>query len=164
MVLTYQTVFEVTDKSIVDIMMFIPTILLAFFIVIYVVNRNRPEAQKGMVLWFSLIVVTSIVSIITIFATLKSRLKTRNDFYNKSYSIVEGKVENFDPMPAEGHKSESFDLQGIHFEYSDYNPSYSFNNSASHGGPIWGDGQELRIGYVQENRKNYILKIEVKLD
>ena len=32
--------------------------------------------------------------------------------------IVEGYVENFEPMPYEGHAQESFDIEGVHFEYS----------------------------------------------
>lgn len=50
--------------------------------------------------------------------------------------IVEGKVENFVPMPYKGHAVESFTVSGKRFEYSDYMASPGFRQTASHGGPI----------------------------
>ena len=78
------------------------------------------------------------------------------DQYNKivaayqdgNYLIVEGYVENFHPMPAEGHDSEEFDLNGVHFEYSDFTAQQGYHNARSRGGVITGDGQHLRIGYI----------------
>jgi len=71
-------------------------------------------------------------------------------------ATVEGKVENFHPMPAEGHDLESFDVAGQHFEYSDFIVSAGFNNTASHGGPIR-EGLRVRIC----EREGEILILEV---
>jgi hypothetical protein len=79
--------------------------------------------------------------------------------------VVQGQVEHFDPMPVRGHKNESFDVAGKHFEYSDYdltNPG--FKNAASHGGPIH-DGLLVRIHYAHAPSKasfaeNWIGKLE----
>jgi len=74
------------------------------------------------------------------------------------YQIAEGIVENFDPIPEEGHKHESFDVAGQHFEYSDFDLSRGgFNNAASHGGPIRA-GLYVRISHV----KGVIVRIEVR--
>ena len=78
------------------------------------------------------------------------------------YEIVEGYVENFEPMPYEGHAQESFDINGVHFEYSDYTLGVGYNNAKSHGGVIHGDGQHLKIGYVYHGPEhgNIIVYIE----
>ncbi|ELV8627344.1 hypothetical protein QNF03_004076 [Vibrio cidicii] len=73
------------------------------------------------------------------------------------YSVVEGPVENFDPMPYAGHKTESFTVQGVKFSYSDFIIEPGFNNTASHGGPI-SEGLYVRVSYIN----NVILKLEVK--
>ncbi len=39
---------------------------------------------------------------------------------NGRFEVVEGLVENFDPMPSSGHKMESFSVNGVRFEYSDF--------------------------------------------
>lgn len=95
------------------------------------------------------------------------------DMYNKivraykqgNYQIVEGYVENFDPMPYGGHKEESFHINGISFSYSDFSVQPGYNNAKSHGGVITGNGQHLKIGYVYYNstKGNVIVYIE-KLD
>ncbi len=73
------------------------------------------------------------------------------------YQVVEGTVENFDPMPYGGHALESFDIDGVGFSYSDYEPAGGFNKSKSHGGPV-DVGKFLKISY----HGNHILKIETR--
>jgi hypothetical protein len=51
-------------------------------------------------------------------------------------TIIEGPVQNFHPMPYNGHDEESFTVTGVEFHYSDFILDGSFNNTASHGGPI----------------------------
>ena len=55
---------------------------------------------------------------------------------NNEYSIVEGIVTGFTPMPFEGHQREVFQVEGITFSYSDFEPTAGFNHSKSHGGPM----------------------------
>jgi hypothetical protein len=70
--------------------------------------------------------------------------------------IVEGRVEHFHPMPAQGHDVEHFDVRGVEFSYSDYIITAGFNNTASHGGPIR-EGLPVRICY----RDGEILRLQV---
>jgi hypothetical protein len=72
------------------------------------------------------------------------------------YRVVEGRVENFEPMPWAGHGDESFDVNGVHFAYSDYVVTSGFNNAASHGGPIRA-GLPVRIAY----KDGQILRLEI---
>jgi hypothetical protein len=72
------------------------------------------------------------------------------------YSVVEGRVTDFVPMPYTGHARESFVVGGRTFTYSDYILTGCFNNAASHGGPIR-SGLSVRIAYVG----NCIVRLEV---
>jgi hypothetical protein len=72
------------------------------------------------------------------------------------YQTVEGKVSNFMPAPFEGHRDESFDVNGVRFAYSDYVITSGFHQTASHGGPIR-EGLPVRIAY----RDGEIIKLEV---
>jgi uncharacterized protein YjeT (DUF2065 family) len=72
------------------------------------------------------------------------------------YSVVEGPVTAFVPMPYSGHAQESFVVGGRKFSYSDYILTGCFNNAASHGGPIR-PGVVVRISYTG----NCIVRVEV---
>ncbi len=86
--------------------------------------------------------------------------KTVIAYQNDDYQIVEGYVENFDPMPYGGHKLETFEINGVKFKYSDYRIMIGYHNAKSRGGVIKGDGQYLKIGYVYYGNENIIVYIE----
>jgi hypothetical protein len=73
------------------------------------------------------------------------------------FSVVEGPVEDFHPMPYTGHQDECFSVQRKTFCYSDYDVTAGFNNSMSHGGPIRA-GLPVRIAYYKQE----ILRIDVR--
>ena len=101
-----------------------------------------------------------VMTLLTGISTASLYEKTIVAYNNDDYEIVEGYVENFDPMPYEGHKDESFEINGVKFSYSDYNITFGYNNAKSHGGVIEGNGQHLKIGYVINNGENIIVYIE----
>lgn len=63
------------------------------------------------------------------------------------FTVVEGAVIRFVPMPKGGHAMETFEVDGHRFRYSDYAVSAGFNNTTSHGGPIH-EGLHVRIAEV----------------
>ena len=73
------------------------------------------------------------------------------------YHIAEGFVADFHPMPKEGHDTERFTLHGTAFEYSDFSVQFGYHTSLAHGGVITGDGQHLRIGYVEDPRLGRVI-------
>lgn len=77
-----------------------------------------------------------------------------------AYRTVVGKVDNFVPMPYDGHRMESFKINGVYFEYSDFVVQQGYTTTKSHGGVITGNGQDLKIGYIRRDGKNYIVYIE----
>ena len=104
------------------------------------------------------------VTLFLITSEIRMHSKIVGAYKHGDYEIVEGYVENFDPMPYEGHADESFEINGIYFSYSDYEIQQGYHNAKSHGGVISGDGQYLRIGYVQpyslSKNDNVIVYIE----
>ena len=107
-----------------------------------------------------------------IFWTVVSFAGTYGDYrgaiaamHNGSALVTEGKVEHFVPMRYTGHASESFTVAGVGFGYSDYQITAGFNNTTSHGGPIY-EGLPVRIWYRDLGRKfgggNEILRLDVK--
>jgi hypothetical protein len=88
--------------------------------------------------------------------TLQEYHRATSDLLEGRYSIVEGPVMDFVPMPYEGHALESFTVRGHRFSYSDYVVTAGFRNTASHGGPIR-EGLYVRITYAG----NLILRLEV---
>jgi hypothetical protein len=81
----------------------------------------------------------------------------RKEYLAGNFSVVEGAVEDFHPMPFEGHQDECFTVQGVQFCYSDYMVGRGFNNTSSHGGPIRA-GLPVRISHSG----NTILELEIR--
>jgi len=75
------------------------------------------------------------------------------------FSVVEGLVSNFRPMPYEGHQEECFSVQSQTFCYSDYAVTGGFNNATSHGGLIR-EGLPVRVLYIG----GAIVRLEVRGD
>lgn len=94
------------------------------------------------------------------FSTTFREYAALHSAYRRSqFSVVEGQVSNFRPMPYQGHQLECFSVQAQTFCYSDYVVMAGFNNSASHGGPIR-EGLPVRVSYVGSS----IVRLEVKSD
>ncbi len=104
----------------------------------------------------------SIIGIfVVIFFQLGPLYKAKKLVANKEYKIVEGTVDNYQPMPYEGHANEKFDVAGVHFEFSDYDINVGYHNSAAHGGVIKA-GRYVRITYSTVSAKLTILKLEIQ--
>ncbi len=85
-------------------------------------------------------------------------------YHRGEYLVVEGEVENFSAMPKAGHGTESFTVKGVDFEYTFYEVRYSYHQPLVEGGVIEGDGQYVRIGYLEFDGQNHIVLIETRED
>ena len=86
----------------------------------------------------------------------------RTAIQSGEYIVVEGPVENFVPMPYEGHAYETFTVHGVRYQYSDYEVTGAFNQTSSHGGPIR-SGIYVRILSTSDGEEaNRILRLEVR--
>jgi hypothetical protein len=71
-------------------------------------------------------------------------LKLRRDLDAGRCTPVEGVVTDFVPGPANGHPHESFNVEGHHYDYSDYVIVAGFHHTQGKGGPVRA-GQHVRI-------------------
>ncbi|MCP4551118.1 MAG: hypothetical protein GY834_03530 [Bacteroidetes bacterium] len=156
----YDVAFEISSVGLGNLTFIFPGILFMIIGALMIkfkdkLSENRPE-------WF-VNIFSKFFFGFAVFWTLTAGLSIgfdqssiQNDYEEEKYSIIEGVVENFDPMPSSGHKMESFTVKGIKFEYSDFIVRPGFRNTTSHGGPIQ-EGLPVRISYIG----NIIVKLEV---
>lgn len=144
-------------------------IILALLIIMPFVTIGCVKAVRQKKTLFSITrlvfsIIGTVVILIVTAIVLPDQIKMYNHtvgaFKRGDYNAVEGFVENFHPMPKEGHDSESFSINGIPFEYG-YTISFGYHKVKSDGGVITGNGQHLRIGYTCYNwLGNVIVYIE----
>lgn len=168
--MNYVTVYSILDRSFDNlaiiaigvifivigvIFVFIPRTLFIFF------KKNRPISKFVRIYvilsgWLFLLFAVLWTAGAT-YSLFSSSANYANALKNNEYKIVEGRVNNFVPAPAEGHGMESFEVNGVPFSYSDYIITGGFNQTSSHGGPIK-EGMLVRIAY----KDGVILKIDIK--
>ena len=74
--------------------------------------------------------------VVAFVGTYHDYLQLSDALRSGNFEVVEGKVDDFVPLPANGRGRERFNVHGHHYEYSDNNVVAGFNNTQSHGGPI----------------------------
>ncbi len=167
----YETVFEITHKP---FEWWFPAFGLIFLVVGVVFIKFGPKLDRSkngksfgltfaipprLLGWF-FVIFASFWTLVTFGSTYSSYRELVQAYQTGKYSVVEGIVEDFHPMP----KSECFRVEKEEFCYSDYVVSPAFNQSASHGGPIRA-GLPVRISYYEdENFQADILRLEIRAD
>lgn len=92
-----------------------------------------------------------------------SGIKYRSGKYyseNGESQVVEGRIQNFHPMPAGGHDSEHFDVNGEYFDYSSFDLGVLGYNKPQVDGGIMKQGLYVRITYITHNQRIAILRID----
>lgn len=154
-----------------DISLLIPIIMLV--LLLYLPKAQEAAfARQGKELLLRSKYITKSIQVIGLLITccfLFLNVEQNIDLYKKTvgayrggtYETVEGFVENFTPMPKGGHSYESFEIAGIHFQYSENLIPSAYSRTKSNGGVIRGNGQYLKIGYIYHpNYGNVIIYIE----
>ena len=155
----YVTVFEITQKP---FQWWFPGFGLIFVLigaVLIWIGRRWASQKHAKVTGYFMLAFASLWVLIAFGSTSSSYRQSVESYRNGNYAVVEGRVENFQPMPYEGHQDECFSVRGQRFCYSDYEIQPGFNQSASHGGPIR-EGLPVRIAFY----KGQILRLEVRGD
>jgi hypothetical protein len=165
MQMVWTTVYDFGNESLQIGRMIIPVflVLIGYSISVFNIFFNKSKGgKKSYYIIFGIFFGTFalLFGAMTIPGNFLTYYETKEIYESKKYKIVEGLVENFDPMPYGGHKNETFTLNGIEFSYSDFVGGYGFNNTKSHGGPI-DQNKKVRLTYFKLHDKNIILKIEV---
>jgi hypothetical protein len=178
----YNTVFEITQKPFEWRWSAFGLIFVAMGVVFIVLgpqldrlNARKPTgllrflfkprfAFKPQYLGWFFVIFSSSWTLLAFTSTYASYRQCRDAYQTGRYSVVEGFVEDFHPMPYSGHQLECFRVQKERFCYSDYVVSPAFNQSASHGGAIRA-GLPVRIAYFEDDNSNrYILRLDIRAD
>ncbi len=124
----------------------------------YYANKRKNGMILGVFIFFSL----GSISGLWIYVDLRDYFKAKQVFGNKLYKIVQGRVYNYHPLPTSGHDTERFDVNNIHFSFSDDDISdYGYKNAAINGGAIK-DNLYVQIYYFDNGTKNVILKLKTE--
>ena len=166
----YHMVYDFADRLPRFGFMFLPLIFVAVGIGIYFYHKKFVDSNAtstfgikkrkyGMVFGIIFASFGGLVSVLLISIMLGEYYNTKSVYDKKQYQLIEGKVENYHPMPEGGHDTERFTVNGVEFEFSDFDVSdYGYNNAASHGGAIR-QGLKVKIDYFNNRNKNVILKL-----
>jgi hypothetical protein len=165
----YKTVFDLTQSRLDLANGIIPMCFLFLFvgILMLILRKHIPQSRERVLLiGIAFIVMPSLFILILLIPNFLAPSRARRIINERKYMVVEGKPENYHPMPSEGHDEESFDMQGVHFHYSDYTSGFGYHNAASKGGVIKPNNY-YRITYYPDQDSleaagPSILKIELR--
>lgn len=145
--------YEITYR--LDREILIPPVifLVVLFLIIREAGKIRQEkTARGHIVNLAVFSFGILISLTASILVITSQIDMYKNIivpYEKGeYSTVAGYVEDFIPMPAEGHRHETFQINGIEFDYSDNTALQGYNNTRVYGGVISGNGQHLKIRYI----------------
>lgn len=154
MVEHYHTVFKIGIQSIPWGAIWVPLIMIVIGLVLIRLGRVKQIRQVvgGATIIFSLLIIfllgTSIVS---------EFLRERHAYAAGQFSVVEGPIQDFHPMPPLGRAKESFVVNGVNFAYDVGDSTPCFHDSAAFH-KIVQAGLEIRIFYTN----GCILRLDVR--
>jgi hypothetical protein len=157
--MSYVTVFEITQKSFQWWFSAFGLIFVAIGFVFILIGEKWPSQERARTTGYFMVAFAALWCLYVFVHTFSQYRKCMKAYLGGTYSVAEGYVENFHPMPYEGHQDECFSVQSKTFCYSDYGIQAGFSQSASHGGPIR-QGLPVRVAYYG----NQILRLEVRAD
>ena len=154
----YRTVFDVTQVGFqwwIPLLIFIFGALFAGVAWAVRTSDDKDSFRKGTL--FQIVgTVGTLGAIVFLVSMYREYRSARNAFTTHSYSVSEGVVRDFIPMPPGGHSTESFDVNGVRFEYGSGLGSTTFNSEWNKG--FIHNGVEARITYIGKD----IIRVEVK--
>jgi hypothetical protein len=151
----YHTAFDVTR---VGFQWWIPALIFIFASLLGTIGwglkTSADSRYKGLLFQFvgGIGIVGALVFFIGIYAEYHSAMKA---LATHDYSVAEGVVTDFVPMPPGGHSTESFRIGDVRFRYGAGWGSTVFNSEWNTG--FLRDGVRARITYRGED----ILKVEI---
>ncbi|MCM1125899.1 MAG: hypothetical protein NC429_05450 [Lachnospiraceae bacterium] len=147
---------------------FAPLIMLVAMILLFVFLSRKLKREGAPALgikivkifFLSAIIFSCIINILGLIFRIDLYNKTVAAYQNGDYQIVEGYVENFEPMGNGGFPPEKFEINGVKFEYSNHRVVSGYHKAK--GDCTIRSGQHLKIGYVYYGKEygNIIVYIE----
>ncbi len=168
----YQLIFNAADFQ-VNNWTFMPVPLILTVVGIFLIKfSGKPKVTwysnwppHPIFAWFFFLFVASI-SVVIIGLQVNQWLEIRAAVAQHNYHVVNGPVQDFKPMPREGHAEESFSVSGVRFSYSDFEVTQGFRNTEAYGGPIHANSR-VRLGYICRPSETdcsnpLIIKVEIE--
>jgi hypothetical protein len=144
----YHTVFEITRSSIDWSFPIAGFVLVVLGIGLIWLSRKYRWQQFGNKFSGYFLVLFSLIWLAATLGFPYSQYRGLEAAYRSGgYSMAEGEVKDFRPMPYEGHADECFSVNSKRFCYSDYEITAGFHHANSHGGPIK-QGLPVRVFYI----------------
>jgi hypothetical protein len=155
----YLTVFEITNNPIQWELPAVGLVFIAVGFALIKIGRNWPAHRRVKPVGWGLVVFGLLFTCLTWYGTHSYYRKSTEAYRTGNYFVIEGVVEDFHPMPYEGHEDECFRVRNQRFCYSDFIIQPGFHQSASHGGPIR-EGLPVCIAYYD----GQILRLAIRAD
>jgi len=154
----YRTVFDVTRDGFQWWMPLLMLLFASLFVLIgWGVRKSGDTDSSTKGLLFQLVGAVGSFGAIVFLAFMYGEYRAANQaMATHGYSVVEGAVTNFVPMPVGGHSLESFNVNGVFFEYGSGWGSTTFNSEWNKG--LIHDGVQARITYIGKK----IIKVETE--
>ena len=153
----YRTVFDVAQNGVQWWPLFGLTFGALFAVIGLALRTSGDKDSPVKATLLQLIGAVCILFALAFFAsTFNEYRNARKAFATHNYSISEGVVSDFVPMPPGGHSIESFAVNGVHFEYGSGWGSTTFNSEWNRG--FIHDGVQARITYVGKD----IIRVEIE--
>jgi hypothetical protein len=125
------------------------------------ISNANIKAIKKLIIGGAFIAMSILFISIFLGSQIRGISKAKQIMEKGLFKVIEGNLENYHPMPKEGHDNESFDIGGVHFDYGDFQIKFGYSNAASLGGVIR-PGNYYRITYYEEPYNNAIIRIEMQ--
>lgn len=162
--MNYITVYEISQNYFPSYGLIPLVLLLLFSFFLFKSIKLKAKGITTLVLAFG-IVLTGFICVSNVYDWLYTKNNIIKPYFEGEYLTVVGEVENFEPLHFQGNGTESFEIDGIKFNYSKSSVEYvGYNTESSAGGYIKENGQNVRIGYMYDAvyDRNIILKLEIE--
>jgi len=133
------TVYDIRDQPIFPWSVYFFFVLMALALFIFISTRKNSDTDMLKIRYVSLgISIFSFIIFLSCTAVaIRDHFQIKKIFDEKNYSIVEGRVLDYEPMNSAGHKDERFSVGGLHFTLADdVIGVMGYNNAAARGGVI----------------------------
>ena len=160
----YITAYEI-ENNFFPYYILIPELLLIIFGFLAYKSIKLKYNKILSVLLSIITILSTTLCITSIYEFYNVKTNIVESYFAGEYLTVEGKIESFDPLSLNGNGTESFEVNGIEFRYSDSALNYiGYKTTSVEGGVITNNGQKVRIRYVYNDTydMNIILKLDVE--
>ena len=128
--------------------------------------KSGKNTKKVIISRILCIILVIAVPVLFGWTSVQSYLDAEQILKNNEYQTATGPVEDFHPMKKGGRDAESFVVDGVFFEYSEFDNSHGYHSTYYYDGVVVSNGQNLQIDYyIDDSGDITILRItEISTD